>query len=578
MLGDRHGGLTALRRAGMHDPAPQPEADRSRAEPIADARLARANRRGGDAHRPRGRDTTAWALSNSWSTRQTQSDDAWFAFIEANPRLQVEHTVTEEVFDVDLVAAQIRVAAGASLADLGLDGARAPRGLAIQARVNLETMTADGEALPAGGRIAAFDPPSGPGVRVDTFGYSGYRTSAAFDSLIAKVIVHTAAPDFRRRRSARRRARSANSASRASRPTSRSLQALLAHPDFVADRIDTRFIETHLAELLAGARAESIGASISTRRRPTPATPGRPRSMGRRGRSRSPRRCRARRVARRRRGRRRPPRPADRGDRSDEDGASRRGARRRDRARDARPQGRRALQGRRDRLLEPADVGAAAAEVLAADPDAIRPDLAEMLARQAFGFDENRPEAVARRRKTNQRTARENVAALVDPGSFIEYGSLAVAAQAARRSREDLIRNTPGDGVIAGLATVNGDLFGADRARCVVVAYDYTVLAGTQGARNHKKQDRLFDLAERAAPAGRPVRRGRRRPAGRHRRARRHRPRRADLRAIRAAQRPGAAGRRRLRPLLRRQRRAARLLRRRSSPPRIPRSAWAARR
>ena len=98
-------------------------------------------------------------------------EGAGFAFIEANPRLQVEHTVTEEAFDVDLVAAQIRVAAGASLAGLGLDGARAPRGIAIQARVNLETMTADGQAVPAGGRITAFDLPSGPGVRVDTFGY-----------------------------------------------------------------------------------------------------------------------------------------------------------------------------------------------------------------------------------------------------------------------------------------------------------------------------------------------------------------------------------------------------------------------
>ncbi len=119
-----------------------------------------------------------------------------------------------------------------------------------------------------------------------------------------------------------------------------------------------------------------------------------------------------------------------------------------------------------------------------------------MRARQAFGLDENRPDAVARRRRTNHRTARENIAALVDEGSFVEYGSLAIAAQAARRSQEDLIRNTPGDGVVVGLATVNGGAFEAERARCMVVAYDYTVLAGTQGQRNHKKQDRLFALAE----------------------------------------------------------------------------------
>ena len=149
-------------------------------------------------------------------------------------------------------------------------------------------------------------------------------------------------------------------------------------------------------------------------------------------------------------------------------------------------------------FVEPAETGAEAErQAEAFDLDAVRTDLADMLARQAFGFDENRPEAVAKRRKINHRTARENIAALVDEGSFVEYGSLAVAAQAARRTQDDLIRNTPGDGVVAGLATVNGDLFEAGHARCMVVAYDYTVLAGTQGQRNHKKQDRLFALAER---------------------------------------------------------------------------------
>ena len=147
-------------------------------------------------------------------------DDAWFAFIEANPRLQVEHTVTEEVSGVDLVQRKSAIAAGARLADLGLDRRRAaPRGYAIQARVNIETMTAAGETVPCGGRISAFDMPSGPGVRVDTFGYAGYRTAVAFDSLIAKVIVACARPRFRRRRRAGSRARSPNSASPASRRT-----------------------------------------------------------------------------------------------------------------------------------------------------------------------------------------------------------------------------------------------------------------------------------------------------------------------------------------------------------------------
>ena len=130
------------------------------------------------------------------------------------------------------------------------------------------------------------------------------------------------------------------------------------------------------------------------------------------------------------------------------------------------------------------------------DLDHIRPDLAELIERHAITLDENRPASVERRRKTNQRTARENIAQLVDEGSFVEYGSLAIAAQRRRRKVDDLIRNTPADGLISGVATVNADKFGADAARCMVISYDYTVLAGTQGHMNHKKIDRMLGLAE----------------------------------------------------------------------------------
>ena len=104
-------------------------------------------------------------------------------FIEANARLQVEHTVTEEVTGIDLVQSQIRVAGGESLSNLGLVNPVKPRGFAIQARVNLETLSVDGSVLPSAGTLIAYDPPSGPGVRVDGFGYNGYQTSTAFDSL-----------------------------------------------------------------------------------------------------------------------------------------------------------------------------------------------------------------------------------------------------------------------------------------------------------------------------------------------------------------------------------------------------------
>jgi acetyl-CoA carboxylase carboxyltransferase component/biotin carboxyl carrier protein len=131
------------------------------------------------------------------------------------------------------------------------------------------------------------------------------------------------------------------------------------------------------------------------------------------------------------------------------------------------------------------------------DLDHVRPDLAAVVERHTTGLDDARPEAVARRRATGQRTARENVEDLCDPGTFVEYGPLVIAAQRRRRPVVELIARTPADGLVAGVGTVNSGLFGEDRARCVVMSYDYTVLAGTQGYQNHRKKDRLFELAER---------------------------------------------------------------------------------
>ncbi|HEX8053201.1 MAG TPA: carboxyl transferase domain-containing protein [Thermoleophilaceae bacterium] len=125
-----------------------------------------------------------------------------------------------------------------------------------------------------------------------------------------------------------------------------------------------------------------------------------------------------------------------------------------------------------------------------------RDDLAEALARRAATRDEARPEAVERRHAGGGRTARENIADLVDPGSFVEYGALAIAAQRARRELQELIERTPADGLVAGTARVNEDLFG-ERSACAVLSYDYTVLAGTQGVLGHRKKDRLFELIER---------------------------------------------------------------------------------
>src|SRR5918995_2695040 len=99
-------------------------------------------------------------------------------------------------------------------------------------------------------------------------------------------------------------------------------------------------------------------------------------------------------------------------------------------------------------------------------------------------------EQVVRRHARGHRTARESLADLVDPGSFVEYGPLAIAAQRRRRSLDELIIRTPADGLVSGVGTVDGN-------PTAVLSYDYTVLAGTQGYQNHRKKDRLFDVIER---------------------------------------------------------------------------------
>jgi acetyl-CoA carboxylase carboxyltransferase component len=144
-----------------------------------------------------------------------------------------------------------------------------------------------------------------------------------------------------------------------------------------------------------------------------------------------------------------------------------------------------------------ADSGTGRGEEAPVDLDVVRADLAELGRRQAGVLDSARPDVVARRHQGGRRTARENVADLCDPGTFTEYGSLAIAAQRARRPLEELIERTPADGLVAGIGRVNGSQFDDRRSSCAVLSYDYTVLAGTQGQQNHRKKDRLFELIER---------------------------------------------------------------------------------
>jgi acetyl/propionyl-CoA carboxylase alpha subunit/acetyl-CoA carboxylase carboxyltransferase component len=461
-------------------------------------------------------------------------DAAEIAFIEANARLQVEHTVTEEVTGIDLVEAQLRIAGGETLSDIGLTETRvpAPRGIAMQVRVNLETMAADGNAKPAGGVLSAYEAPSGAGVRVDGYGYAGYRTNPAFDSLLAKVIV--TAPSGRLDDVAARAGRALAEFRIAGAATNISfLQALLRHPGLVAGRVHTRFVEEEIGALLASAGEQRQRLYFEPA-----AAPGTPRTAGIRLTTTDP-------LAVVALGKgtdapipamdAAPPEPAFAADIDGPDGTKPVAA---------------PMQGtivnlevaegdtvRRGQTLlvmeamkmqheivapvggivravtvatgdtvfeghpllfieETEDASGVVAAAKEIDLDLIRPDLAEVLARQAKTRDAARPAAVARRRKTGQRTARENVDDLVDPGSFVEYGALTVAARRSTTHMDKLIDESPADGFVMGLAHINGDHFPEENSRVVVGAYDYTVMAGTQGRHNHRKQDRMYQLAE----------------------------------------------------------------------------------
>jgi acetyl/propionyl-CoA carboxylase alpha subunit/acetyl-CoA carboxylase carboxyltransferase component len=450
-----------------------------------------------------------------------------FAFIEANPRLQVEHTVTEAVTGLDLVRLQLEIASGARLADLHLSqkDVPLPRGVAIQCRVNLETLAADGSVRPAGGVLTVYEPPSGPGIRVDGFGQAGYRTSARFDSLLAKVIAHAGDLEAAAKRAARALAEFKIEGSATNIAL---LRAILAHPDFAAGAVHTRFVEEEIEALLeaAAVHAPTAPSAPATQRRagaridavdplavlahgkttgppalaePAPSEPHPDDIAGPEGTTplRAPLQGTVISLS------------VEVGDavRAGEEVLIMESMKMEHvilahesgfvRAITAGP-GDALFEGHPLAFIEAADVGEGAGKAdHVADLDAIRPDLAQVLDRQRRILDAARPKAVERRRKTGQRTTRENVDDLLDPGSFVEYGPLTVAARRRRHSLEELIDQTPADGMVMGLGRINGALFADEAARAAVMAYDYTVLAGTQGAYNHKKMDRLIEVAER---------------------------------------------------------------------------------
>ena len=538
IVGDRHGAVTHVgerecsvqrRYQKIIEVAPAPHLPADLRNRITNAAVRFASHVGYD-----NLGTFEFLVDASRMAPSRLEEGAPFFFIETNARLQVEHTVTEAVTGIDLVQTQLRIAGGESLADVGLaDPAVAiPRGYAIQARVNMETITASGEVRPSGGLLTAYDAPSGPGVRTDGFGYSGYRTSPSFDSLLAKVITHSPSRDF-----ADALARSARALSEfrieGVQTNIPFLRAVLAHPDFAAGRVYTRFLDHH-AEALAAAAAADGDRQRFVVSAPPVASGGGAGFAGAQIDNRDPlalfehdrsvKETQAATAA------------AEAPDLTGPDGslglpAPIQGtvvsvlvaegdtvhagqqvavmeAMKMEHVIKATvsgivrgvtvAEGDVIIEGHPLVYVEEADVGAG--DLLAdeaIDPDFIRGDLQEIIDRHAYTLDENRPEAVAKRRKRGYRMPRENIAQLVDEGSLLEYWPLIVARQHQRYDAETLRKNTPADGLVAGTCTINADLFGEEAARASVVSYDYTVLAGTQGGRNHYKQDRMFDLCER---------------------------------------------------------------------------------
>ncbi|WP_027016105.1 acetyl-CoA carboxylase family protein [Comamonas composti] len=426
------------------------------------------------------------------------SPDLPYVFIEANPRLQVEHTITEEVFGIDLVQAQIRIAAGEHLGDLGLDAQAPPRprGYAMQWRINAETLDAQGTATAGSGRVGRLDWPAGPGMRIDSHARVGVAPSPHYDTLLAKLIVHSSAPHFAQVLARSRRALA--ECRIAGLPTNLPLlQALARRPEMDSQNVHTRWLEQVLPGLVAEAEKIAASADPETNSDLNPselpagiAQPAPENAV----------------LA---------PMPARVVQWSVAEG-------------DVVAQGAElgvleAMKmehmllaphaGRVSALLAEAggyvaqdqallvleavegEVGTAQAAQQAQDPDHIRADLQRVVDRHAFTLDAARPEAMAKRHAQGGRSARENIADLCDAGSFIEYGALAIAAQTRRRSIEDLVVNTPADGMVTGIGSINSAQCGEERARTVVMSYDATVLAGTQGMRNHAKTDRMLGVA-----------------------------------------------------------------------------------
>ncbi len=419
-----------------------------------------------------------------------------FFFIETNPRIQVEHTITEEITGIDLVALQLRLAAGKTLRDMSLqqEAVPTPIGYALQARINTETLNEQGEIVPTGGTLKQFHLPGGPGIRVDTYGYAGYTTNPNFDSLLAKLIVHHRFDDLGQLFVKAERALSETRITGVETNVD-FLRRLLHFPAVREWQVTVRGIEARLKDLNqhdciakkryieteATIQADKVTAKVDYPEGTLPVC--------------SPLQsvlvaleveagCRV---------------------KAGEELAVVEAMKMQHVIKApcagevleimASPGDTLAMEQALLLIREAAGTAETTVEEVAPDLDQIRPDLQSLRDRLALTLDENRLQAVQKRHARGQRMARENIADLCDENSFLEYGQLAYAAQRRRRSQEELMRESPADGIITGMGSVNGQYFGKDKSRVAVMSYDGTVMAGTQGIHGHHKTDRVLEVA-----------------------------------------------------------------------------------
>ncbi|MEO1434071.1 MAG: carboxyl transferase domain-containing protein [Bacteroidota bacterium] len=422
--------------------------------------------------------------------------DTSYYFLEANPRIQVEHTITEMRFGFDLVDIQLRLAMGQHLQDQQLlEGSlKHQYDWAIQFRINAESYLANGQPISESGQITRLEWPLDPQVRIDTHAYLGYEQSIQFDSLLGKLIVYGDGTAKDMLHAAKRMlALTKIEGLTTNLPL---LTALMEHPGLNELKVDNAFLSRCLNDLLQKEEEKntlhfsSDGSQKEHHKSPQIIVPEGQETITSQM-------------------------PGSVVEISLTEGqVIKKGqtlmiveAMKMETLIQSEVhgmitkvianQGDILKKGQAIAFISPInELDGTEEAVKSLDPNFIRPDLQELIDRKKYLLDENRPDAVAKRAKTHQRTARANINDLCDPESFKEYGGLTIAAQRKRRSLEDLVAKTPADGLITGIGKINGDLFDEANASAMIMAYDYTVLAGTQGTMNHMKMDRMLHLAE----------------------------------------------------------------------------------